>query len=107
MDPAAASAQNLRSQRLMHMSITTITTVGFGDITPRTDLGQALASAMMVRHDFGVALLTNGPGASTHHAVPGTTCSINAPREPRDRPAAAWRGAAARAQADATARLLL
>jgi voltage-gated potassium channel len=32
----------------MYWAITTMTTVGFGDITPRTDIGRLIASAMML-----------------------------------------------------------
>jgi voltage-gated potassium channel len=32
----------------MYWAITTMTTVGFGDITPKTDLGRVIASVMML-----------------------------------------------------------
>jgi voltage-gated potassium channel len=32
----------------VYWAITTITTVGFGDITPKTDLGRLIASVMML-----------------------------------------------------------
>jgi voltage-gated potassium channel len=32
----------------MYWAITTMTTVGFGDVTPKTDLGRAIASLVML-----------------------------------------------------------
>lgn len=43
----------------VYWAITTITTVGFGDITPKTDLGRLLASAMMLM-GWGVLAVPTG-----------------------------------------------
>ena len=43
----------------MYWAITTMTTVGFGDITPKTDLGRLLASAMMLM-GWGVLAVPTG-----------------------------------------------
>lgn len=43
----------------MYWAITTMTTVGFGDITPRTDLGRLIASSMMLL-GWGVLAVPTG-----------------------------------------------
>lgn len=43
----------------VYWAITTMTTVGFGDITPKTDLGRAIASAMMLM-GWGVLAVPTG-----------------------------------------------
>lgn len=43
----------------VYWAITTITTVGFGDITPKTDLGRALSSLMMLM-GWGVLAVPTG-----------------------------------------------
>jgi voltage-gated potassium channel len=43
----------------MYWAVTTMTTVGFGDITPRTDLGRLIASAMMLM-GWGVLAVPTG-----------------------------------------------
>ena len=43
----------------MYWAVTTMTTVGFGDITPRTDLGRVIASAMMLL-GWGVLAVPTG-----------------------------------------------
>ena len=43
----------------VYWAITTVTTVGFGDITPKTDLGRALASVMMLM-GWGVLAVPTG-----------------------------------------------
>jgi voltage-gated potassium channel len=43
----------------MYWAIVTLTTVGFGDITPRTPLGQALASLLMIL-GYGVIAVPTG-----------------------------------------------
>ena len=65
----------------VYWAITTVTTVGFGDITPKTDLGRALASVMMLM-GWGVLAVPTGivtaemVGASRPNApVTTRTCS--------------------------------
>ena len=43
----------------MYWAVTTMTTVGFGDITPKTDLGRLVASAMMLL-GWGVLAVPTG-----------------------------------------------
>lgn len=43
----------------IYWAITTVTTVGFGDITPKTDLGRALASVMMLM-GWGILAVPTG-----------------------------------------------
>ena len=43
----------------VYWAITTVTTVGFGDITPKTDLGRALASLMMLM-GWGILAVPTG-----------------------------------------------
>lgn len=43
----------------VYWAITTVTTVGFGDITPKTDLGRALASVMMLM-GWGILAVPTG-----------------------------------------------
>lgn len=43
----------------MYWAVTTMTTVGFGDITPKTDLGRLLSSAMMLM-GWGVLAVPTG-----------------------------------------------
>jgi voltage-gated potassium channel len=43
----------------MYWAVTTMTTVGFGDITPHTDLGRIIASAMMLL-GWGVLAVPTG-----------------------------------------------
>ena len=52
----------------VYWAITTVTTVGFGDITPKTDLGRLLASAMML---MGWGILAVPTGIVTAEMVSG------------------------------------
>jgi voltage-gated potassium channel len=57
----------------VYWAITTVTTVGFGDITPKTDLGRALASVMMLM-GWGVLAVPTGIVTAEmvgHRAAPG------------------------------------
>jgi voltage-gated potassium channel len=58
----------------IYWAITTMTTVGFGDITPKTDLGRVIASAMMLL-GWGVLAVPTGivtaeMSAQRHGALP-------------------------------------
>ncbi len=59
----------------VYWAITTMTTVGFGDITPRTDLGRMIASVMMLLGWGTLAVPTGIVTAEMSHArsMPGTT----------------------------------
>lgn len=66
----------------VYWAITTVTTVGFGDITPKTDLGRALASLMMLMGWGVLAVPTGivtaemvGAGRSIHAPVTTRTCT--------------------------------
>jgi voltage-gated potassium channel len=75
----------------VYWAITTITTVGFGDITPKTDFGRLIASVMMLigwgtlavptgivtaemtaRHRFGLGAM---PAVPTMPGMPARSCS--------------------------------
>ena len=65
----------------VYWAITTITTVGFGDITPKTDLGRALASLMMLM-GWGVLAVPTGivtaeMVGATRPTTPVTTRTCN------------------------------
>ena len=67
----------------VYWAITTVTTVGFGDITPKTDLGRALASVMMLM-GWGVLAVPTGivtaemVGVNRASATPVTTRTCTA-----------------------------
>ncbi|WP_374564531.1 ion transporter [Ideonella sp.] len=71
----------------MYWAVTTMTTVGFGDITPHTDIGRIIASAMML---LGWGVL----------AVPTGIVTAEMTAQRRDGPARrpAWRCTACRAE---------
>ncbi len=86
----------------VYWAITTLTTVGFGDITPKTDLGRAIASVMMLL-GWGVLAVPTGivtaemvgqrergpwqEPAPVAPAVPVVTAAAQAPQMPtRDCP---------------------
>jgi voltage-gated potassium channel len=65
----------------VYWAITTITTVGFGDITPKTDLGRGLASLMMLM-GWGVLAVPTGivtaeMVGATRPTTPVTTRTCN------------------------------
>ncbi|WP_164009724.1 ion transporter [Pyxidicoccus trucidator] len=64
--------------RAMYWAIVTVTTVGFGDITPKTVLGQLIASVLMVM-GYGIIAVPTGIvsvelAAATRHAVDTRAC---------------------------------
>lgn len=64
--------------RSMYWAIVTVTTVGFGDITPKTMLGQFIASVLMVM-GYGIIAVPTGIvsvelAAATRHAVDTRAC---------------------------------
>jgi voltage-gated potassium channel len=64
--------------RAMYWAIVTVTTVGFGDITPKTVLGQFIASVLMVM-GYGIIAVPTGIvsvelAAATRHAVDTRAC---------------------------------
>ncbi|MCP3142840.1 ion transporter [Pyxidicoccus xibeiensis] len=64
--------------RAMYWAIVTVTTVGFGDITPKTMLGQFVASVLMVM-GYGIIAVPTGIvsvelAAATRHAVDTRAC---------------------------------
>ncbi|MFP2907420.1 ion transporter [Pyxidicoccus sp. 3LFB2] len=64
--------------RAMYWAIVTVTTVGFGDITPKTMLGQFIASVLMVM-GYGIIAVPTGIvsvelAAATRHAVDTRAC---------------------------------
>ncbi|HEX5682829.1 MAG TPA: ion transporter [Ideonella sp.] len=70
----------------MYWAVTTMTTVGFGDITPHTDIGRIIASAMMLL-GWGVLAVPTGI----------VTAEMTAQRRDALAGRAAWRCAACRA----------
>jgi len=66
----------------MYWAVTTMTTVGFGDITPKTDLGR-LISALMMMLGWGVLAVPTGIvtaeiSAQRNMRVPTTTRTCHA-----------------------------
>ncbi|XXF76312.1 ion transporter [Myxococcaceae bacterium GXIMD 01537] len=64
--------------RGMYWAIVTMTTVGFGDITPKTVFGQFLASVLMIM-GYGILAVPTGIvsvelAAATRHAINPETC---------------------------------
>jgi voltage-gated potassium channel len=75
----------------VYWAITTVTTVGFGDITPRTDLGRAIASFMMLL-GWGILAVPTGivtaemaaeRFAGAGSAAPGRRCGHCGSRDHR------------------------
>ena len=66
--------------RGVHWAIVTLTTVGFGDVTPQTPLGQTLASIVMIM-GYGIIAVPTGiltaefvETALAHRGTPCTDC---------------------------------
>ena len=65
----------------VYWAITTVTTVGFGDITPKTDLGRALASVMMLM-GWGILAVPTGIVTAemvSHRPQPGRVTTRSCP----------------------------
>ncbi len=61
----------------IYWAITTMTTVGFGDITPQTDLGKFIASAMMLMGWGTLAVPTGIVTAEMSHARKANSMDVN------------------------------
>lgn len=67
--------------RSMYWAVVTLTTVGFGDITPKTPLGQMIASLVMIL-GYGIIAVPTGivtaelTGRRHHPVVSGQTCPV-------------------------------
>jgi len=64
--------------RGMYWAIVTMTTVGYGDISPQTNLGQAIAALIMIL-GYGIIAVPTGIvtaelAYATHHPVSGQSC---------------------------------
>jgi hypothetical protein len=64
--------------RSIYWAIVTLTTVGFGDITPQTPLGQTIAAFIMIL-GYGIIAVPTGivTAEMTRHADDGTTHSCS------------------------------
>ncbi len=64
--------------RSVYWAIVTLTTVGYGDITPRSGVGQALAAVIMIMGYAMIAvptgIMTVEIGAATRQAATGRAC---------------------------------
>ena len=60
--------------RSMYWAIVTLTTVGFGDVTPQTDLGQLLASLVMI---LGYGIIAVPTGIVTAELTAGRAAAIS------------------------------
>ncbi|MCX4246414.1 ion transporter [Paraliomyxa miuraensis] len=73
--------------RGMYWAIVTMTTVGYGDIAPKTDLGQFLAACLMVL-GYGILAVPTGIVSAeivSHHPVPPPGASEAVPEDDEDR----------------------
>ena len=60
--------------RSMYWAIVTLTTVGFGDVTPRTDFGQFLASLVMI---LGYGIIAVPTGIVTAELTAGRSAPVS------------------------------
>jgi voltage-gated potassium channel len=67
--------------RSIYWSIVTLTTVGYGDISPQTPLGQLLASVVMILGYSIIAVPTGIVTAEMSHAAAGRRLSTQVCRE--------------------------